>query len=183
MEGSGANGGVNINSGQATFNAGGSVQNGAPLAFDPFLVPANGGPSISSYKGFYVSLSNQLGAMSSTPGTTMTRGGQGLLLSATSISDTLVIYNLTAAQWAALGGFNFNLNQTIVVNVPASGGITGGNAYNLTTNGVQPGNTGTGFGTILFSFEGTAGTVDLGDEGTARFWLRTTRWCRKAERS
>jgi hypothetical protein len=165
VEGSAANGGVNTLSGQAAYNAGGTVNNGTALASDPFLVPANGGESISSYESFYVNLSNQLGALSSTPGTTMTSGGQGLLLSSTSISDTLVIYNLTAAQWATLGGFNFNLNQTIIVNVPASGGITGGTAYNLTANGVQPGNTGTGFGTILFNFEGTAGTVDLGNEG------------------
>ena len=165
VEGSAANGGLNTLSGQAAYNAGGTVGNGTALASDPFLVPADGGQSISSYMGFYVDLSNQLGAMSSTPGTTMTSGGQGLLLSSTSISDTLVIYNLTPAQWATLGGFNFNLNQTIVVNVPASGLVTGGTAYNLTANGVQPGNNGTGFGTILFNFEGTGATVDLGNEG------------------
>ncbi len=166
VEGSGTNGGISLSSGgQQAYNAGGIVQNGTKITSDPFLVPANGGQSISSYKTFYANLSSQLGALSSTVGTSITSNGQGLLLSSTGVSATAVVYNLTAAQWAGLGGFNFNSNQTIIVNVNASGSVTGGTSYNLTANGSQPGNTGTGFGTILFNFVGASGTVDLGNEG------------------
>lgn len=165
VEGGSANGGISISSGQQAYNAGGTVQNGAALGSDPFLTPANGGQSISSYKSFYVSLSSQLGALSSTAGTSTTSTSQGLLLSSTGVAATTIVYNLSAAQWAGLGGLNFNANQTIIVNVAASGSVTGGTAYNLTANGSQPGNTGSGFGAILFNFVGATGTVDLGNEG------------------
>jgi choice-of-anchor A domain-containing protein len=164
VEGSAANGGINISSGQAGYNAGGAVHNGTALASDPFLVPANGGQSISSYKSSYVNLSTQLGALSSTPGTSIT-SNQGLQLNSTGVSATTVVYNLTSAQWAGLGGFSFNSNQTIIVNVSVSGSVTGGTSYNLTANGSQPGNTGTSFGAILFNFVGATGTVNLGNEG------------------
>jgi len=163
VEGNGANNGININSGQAAYNAGGTVQNGTALGSDPFLAPANGGQSISSYQGFYESLSSQLGGLSSTAGTTM-GNNQGLQLNSTGVSATTVVYNLSASQWAGLGGFEFNAGQTIIVNVAAAGGVTGGTSYNLTANGSQPGNTGSGFSNILFNFLG-AGTVNLGNLG------------------
>jgi choice-of-anchor A domain-containing protein len=166
VEGNGANGGLSLSGGsQQAYNAGGNVQNGTKITSDPFLVPANGGQSISSYKTFYANLSSQLSSLSSTAGTSITSTGQGLLLSSTGVSATTVVYNLTAAQWAGLGGFNFKANQTIIVNVNASGSVTGGTSYNLTANGSQAGNSGTGFGTILFNFVGATGTVDLGNEG------------------
>jgi choice-of-anchor A domain-containing protein len=164
VEGNGSNNGIDINSGKAAYNAGGNVQNGTALGSDPFLTPANGGQSISSYRGFYESLSSQLGALSSTAGTTMTTN-QGLQLNSTGVSATTIVYNLSASQWAGLGGFQFKSGQTIIVNVAASGSITGGTSFNLTANGGQPGNTGSGFSNILFNFVGASGTVNLGNEG------------------
>src|SRR5271165_290108 len=164
VEGHGANSGISINSGQAAYNAGGIVQNGTSLSSDPFLVPANGGESIPSYQSFYESLSSQLAGLPSTVGTVITTN-QGLQLNSTGVSATTVVYNLTAPQWAGLGGFTFNPNQTIVVNVAAAGGVTGGNSYNLTANGSQPGNTGGSFSNILFNFVAATGTVNLGNEG------------------
>lgn len=164
VEGNGANNGININSGQAAFNAGGIVQNGTALASDPFLNPANGGQSIASYKSFYETMSSQLSALTSTAGTTMTNN-QGLQLNSTGVAGTTVVYNLSSSQWATLGGFSYNAGQTIIVNVAVSGSVTGGTSYNLTANGSQPGNTGSGFSNIIFNFVGANGTVDLGNEG------------------
>lgn len=164
VEGNAANNGININNGQAAYNAGGIVQNGTALGADPFLNPANGGQSIASYKSFYETLSSQLSALSSTAGTTMTTN-QGLQLNSTGVAGSTVVYNLSSAQWASLGGFTFNANQTIIVNVAVSGSVNGGTSYNLTANGSQPGNTGSGFGKILFNFVGATATVNLGNEG------------------
>jgi choice-of-anchor A domain-containing protein len=164
VEGHGSNGGININSGQAAFNGGGSVHNGTQLATDPFLTPANGGKSIASYQSSYESESSQLAGLSSTPGTSITIN-QGLQLNSTLVAATMVVYNLTSLQWTGLGGFQFNAGQTIIVNVAVSGSINGGNAFTLTANGSQAGNTGTGFSRILFNFVGATGTVNLGNEG------------------
>ncbi len=164
VEGNGSNNGININSGQAAYNAGGIVQNGTALGSDPFLNPTNGGQSIASYKSFYETLSSQLSALSSTAGTTTTNN-QGLQLNSTGVAGSTVVYNLSSAQWANLGGLTFNANQTIIVNVAVSGSVNGGTSYNLTANGSQPGNTGSGFGKIIFNFVGATGTVNLGNEG------------------
>jgi choice-of-anchor A domain-containing protein len=165
VEGTGANGGVQIGSGQAGYNAGGFVHNGvAALGSDPFLAPANGGHSISSYKSFYEGLSGQLGALQSTIGTLMTTN-QGLQLDSTGVSASTVVYNLSSTQWSNLGGLKFNANQTIIVNVEVAGSANGGTAYNLTANGNQVGVTGSGFGQVLFNFMGATGTLRLGNEG------------------
>lgn len=64
VEGNGANGGLSLSGGsQQAYNAGGNVQNGTKITSDPFLVPANGGQSISSYKTFYANLSSQLSSL------------------------------------------------------------------------------------------------------------------------
>ncbi len=166
VEGSGANGGVTAQVGQQVYNAGGTVNNATKLPNDPFLTPANGGQSIASYRSFYETLSSQLGGLSSTAGAVIGNNvGQGIILSSTGISATTVVYNLTATQWANLGVFNFNANQTIIINVAVSGSATGGGSYNFTANGSQPGNTGNSFGNILFNFVGATGTVSLGNEG------------------
>ncbi len=164
VEGHGSNAGVNINSGQAGYNAGGAIHNGTQLTTDPFLAPINGGMTIGAYQSFYNSLSSQLAGLASTPGTTIT-SNQGLQLNSKGVAGTSVVYNLTAAQWAGVGGFTFNVGQTIIVNVATAGSITGGTSYNWTANGSEPGNTGTSFGGILFNFVGATGTVNLGNEG------------------
>lgn len=165
VEGAGSNGGIQIGSGQAGYNAGGFVHNGvAALGSDPFLTPANGGQSIASYKSFYEGLSGQLGALQSTLGTVITTN-QGLQLDSTGVSASTVVYNLSSTQWSNLGGLKFNSNQTIIVNVQVSGGATGGTAFNLTANGSQVGVTGSGFGQVLFNFIGATGTLSLGNEG------------------
>ena len=124
--------------------------------------------TIGAYQSFYNTLSSQLAGLANTVGTSQHINLlNGLILNSTGIAGSTVVYNLTATQWAGLGGFEFNPGQTIIVNVTvgSTGSINGGTAYNLTANGSQPGNTGTGFSGILFNFVGATGTVNLGNEG------------------